>query len=185
MVDYIAKIKPINADKIETQAHGIATFSENGNSLYIHVEMFDTSANIEHWEHFHGFPDGKQAHVPTLMQDVNHDGFIDLPETEAVSGTTMVPFDDAPQERSIPHDGYPVADKYGHYEYDKDVPLKDLQAKFRRAFGSDDLQLDKRVVYVHGVPADLKLPSSVAGNAMSYDAHTTLPIAAGEIKLAH
>ena len=59
-------------------------------------------------------------------------------------------------------------------------PLKDLQAKFKQAFGSDDLQLDKRVVYVHGVPADLKLPSSVAG-----DAHTTLPIAAGEIKLAH
>lgn len=49
MVDYIAKIKPINADKIETQAHGIATFSENGNSLHIHVEMFDTPANIEHW----------------------------------------------------------------------------------------------------------------------------------------
>ena len=41
MVDYIAKIKPINADKIETQTHGIATFSENGNSLHIHVEMFD------------------------------------------------------------------------------------------------------------------------------------------------
>lgn len=57
MVDYIAKIKPINADKIETQAHGIATFSENGNSLHIHVEMFDTPANIEHWEHFHGFPE--------------------------------------------------------------------------------------------------------------------------------
>lgn len=96
------------------------------------------------------------------MQDVNHDGFIDLPETEAVSGTTMVPFDDAPQEMNISHDGYPVADKYGHYEYDKDVPLKDLQAKFKQAFGSDDLQLDKRVVYVHGVPADLKLLSSVA-----------------------
>lgn len=58
-------------------------------AFIIHVEMFDTPANIEHWEHFHGFPDGKQAHVPTLMQDVNHDGFIDLPETEAVSGTTM------------------------------------------------------------------------------------------------
>lgn len=40
------------------------------------------------------------------MQDVNHDGFIDLPETEAVPGTTMVPFDDAPQEMNIPHDGY-------------------------------------------------------------------------------
>ena len=62
-------------------------------------------------------------------------------------------------------------------EYDKDVPLKDLQAKFKQAFDSDALQLDKRVVYVHGVPADFKLPSSVAGNVMSYDAHTTLPIA--------
>lgn len=68
MVDYIAKIKPINADKIETQVHGIATFSENGNSLHIHVEMFYTPANIEHWEHFHGFPDGKQAHVPTRRE---------------------------------------------------------------------------------------------------------------------
>ena len=49
MVDYIAKIKPINADKIETQAHRIATFSENGNSLHIHVEMFDMPVilNIE------------------------------------------------------------------------------------------------------------------------------------------
>ena len=40
------------------------------------------------------------------MQEVNHDGFIDLPETEAVSGTTMVTFDDAPQEMNIPNDGY-------------------------------------------------------------------------------
>ena len=55
MVDYIAKIKPINADKIETQAHRIATFSENGNSLHIHVEMFDMPVilnigNISKWE---------------------------------------------------------------------------------------------------------------------------------------
>lgn len=50
--------------------------------------MFDTPKNIEHWEHFHGFPDGKEANVPTMTQDKNHDGFIDLPETEEVSGTT-------------------------------------------------------------------------------------------------
>lgn len=55
----------------------------------------------------------------------------------------MVPFDDVPQEMNIHHDGYLVADKYGHYEYDKDVPLKDLQAKFKQAFVSEDLQLDK------------------------------------------
>ncbi|MCH4003565.1 MAG: hypothetical protein LKH59_07220 [Lactobacillus crispatus] len=184
MTKYIAHITPLNADKIGTKAHGTATFEENGDNLHIHVEMFDTPANIEHWEHFHGFADGKKAHVPTSAQDVNHDGFIDLPETEPVSGTTMVPLDDAPQDMNIPHDGYPVADANGHYEYDIDVPLDKLQTKFADAFGSRDLQLGKRVVYVHGVPASLELPASVAGDVMSYDAHTTLPIAAGEIEKA-
>lgn len=94
----------------------------------------------------------------------------------------MVPLDDTPENMDIPHDGYPVADENGYYEYEKDVPLKSLQAKFKEAFGTDDLQLDKRVVYVHGIPSDLKLPDTVGGCVMSYDAHTTLPIAAGKIE---
>ena len=184
MTKYIAHIEPLDAEKIGTKAHGTATFEEKGDQLHIHVEMFDTPANIEHWEHFHGFPNGQKAHVPTAAQDVNHDGFIDLPETEPVSGTTMVPLDDAPENMNIPHDGYPVADSNGHYEYEIDVSLTKLQKKFKAAFGSDKLQLDKRVVYVHGVPADLELPDTVGGCVMSYDAHTTLPIAAGEIEKA-
>lgn len=182
MTKYIAKIEALNADKIGCNPHGTAEFTENGDQLHIKVEMFDTPKNIEHWEHFHGFPDGKEANVPTMAQDTNHDGFIDLPETEAVSGTTMVPLDDAPEDMNIPHDGYPKADSNGHYEYEIDVPLKDLQAKFKAAFGTEELELDKRVVYVHGVSESLSLPDSVGGCVMSYDAHTTLPIAAGKIK---
>ncbi len=184
MKKYIAHITPLNADKIGCDAHGTAEFTEDGDKLHVKVEMFDTPKNIEHWEHFHGFPDGKEANVPTMAQDKNHDGFIDLPETEEVSGTTMVPLDEAPQDMNIPHDGYPVADEKGHYEYEIDVPLKKLQAKFKDAFGSEDLQLDKRVVYVHGVPKDLELPDTVGGCVMNYDAHTTLPIAAGKIEEA-
>lgn len=91
MTKYIAIIKALNEDKIGCSPHGTAEFIENGDKLHIKVEMFDTPKNIEHWEHFHGFPNGKEANVPTMAQDINHDGFIDLPETEAVSGTTMVP----------------------------------------------------------------------------------------------
>lgn len=86
------------------------------------------------------------------------DGYIDLIETEPVSGTTMVPFDD--------------------------VPLDKLQSKFKEAFGSEDLQLDKRVVYVHGIPDSLALPDTVVGEVMCYGANTTLPIAAGKIEAA-
>ena len=182
MTKYFAEIKPLNEQKIACVPHGTAEFIENGDNLHIHVEMFDTPKNIEHWEHFHGFPDGKDAEVPTMAADTNHDGYIDLPETEPFSGTTMVPLDNAPHKMNIPHDGYPVADDSGHYEYEIDVPLKELQTSFKNAFNTPDLQLDKRVVYVHGIPESMKLPASVQGTVMSYDPHTTLPIAAGKIR---
>ncbi len=118
-----------------------------------------------------------------MAQDVNHDGFVDLPETEPVSGTTMVPFDNAPHHMDVPNDNYPVADAQGHFAYEIDVPLGDLQAKFKEVFGTDDLELDKRVIYIHGVPQDLTLPASVAGEVGMYDAHVTLPIAVGKIEV--
>ncbi len=89
MTKYKAEIVPLNDNKIGTSAHGTATFVEESDQLTITIEMFDTPANTEHWEHFHGFPDGKPADIATAAQDANHDGFVDLMETEAVSGTTM------------------------------------------------------------------------------------------------
>lgn len=180
---YVANIVPLNAEGIGTAPHGTATFTETGNQLHVTIEMFNTPANTHHWEHFHGFPDGKAAQIATMAQDVNHDGFVDLPETEPVSGTTMVPFDNAPHHMDVPNDNYPVADAQGHFAYEIDVPLGDLQAKFKEVFGTDDLELDKRVIYIHGVPQDLALPASVAGEVGMYDAHVTLPIAVGKIEV--
>ncbi|KRM87514.1 hypothetical protein [Lacticaseibacillus thailandensis] len=182
MTTYKADIVPLNADKIGTAAHGTARLELTDTELTINIEMFDTPANIEHWEHFHGFPDGQDAQIATAAQDANGDGFVDLMETESVSGTTMVPFDDAPEHMDIPHDRYPVADADGHFAYTKVVPVNELQDNFAQAFGSRDLQLDKRVIYIHGVPAGLDLPDSVAGMVGMFDAHVTLPIAVGKIK---
>ncbi|WP_412989941.1 hypothetical protein ACLJJ6_02880 [Pediococcus siamensis] len=179
---YVAKIVSLNAAAIGTKAHGTAEFIQNDDTLEIKIEMFDTPANTQHWEHFHGFPDGKDAQIATMDQDVNHDGFVDLPETEPVSGTTMVPFDDAPHQMNIPNDNYPVSDEHGHFSYQMRVPLAALRKKFKEVFGTDDLQLEKRVIYVHGVPESLQLPKTVAGEVGSYDAHVTLPIAVGKIE---
>lgn len=182
MAKYKANIGSLNANKIGTSAHGTANFTENDDQLTITIEMFDTPANTQHWEHFHGFPNGKAADIATSVQDTNHDGFIDLMETEPVSGTTMVPFDDAPENMDIPHNRYPVSDANGYFTYTKVVPLATLEANFEKAFGSKDLQLDKRVIYIHGVPKDLNLPVTVAGMVGEFDAHVTLPIAVGKIE---
>ncbi|MQS89870.1 hypothetical protein [Companilactobacillus mishanensis] len=178
---YKADIVPLNEDKIGKKPHGTASFEVSGNDLIINIEMNDTPENTQHWEHFHGFPDGKEAQISTSAQDANGDGFVDLPETKPVSGTTMVPFNDAPEEMNIPNDEYPVSDANGHFEYKKVVPLDALQAKFKEAFGDTNLNLDKRVIYIHGVPDSLELPSTVGGAVGEYDAHVTLPIAVGKI----
>ena len=78
---YTAEIVPLNAEKIGSAAHGAATFTIDGAQMKIHIDMFDTPANVQHWEHFHGFPDGKPAEIATAAQDANGDGFVDLPET--------------------------------------------------------------------------------------------------------
>ena len=52
---YRAEIKPLNAEKIGTAAHGYVEFIKEGESLQIKLEMFDTPANIQHWEHSTAF----------------------------------------------------------------------------------------------------------------------------------
>ncbi|TGD19737.1 hypothetical protein [Levilactobacillus suantsaiihabitans] len=178
---YQANIVPLNEKAIGTAAHGTALFTINGDSLTINIEMFDTPASLQHWEHFHGFPDGKAAEIATSAQDVNHDGFVDLPETGAVSGTTMVPFNDAPHEMDIPNDEYPVADANGYFAYTKVVPLAALDKKFKETFNDSELELDKRVIYIHGVTDDVALPDTVEGAVGHYSTHVTLPIAVGKI----
>lgn len=180
---YKSKIVPLNEQATGSAAHGSALFIENGDQLVVTIEMFDTPANEQHWEHFHGFPDGRNATIATMAQDANHDGFVDLPETEPVSGTTMVPFNDRPENMDIPNDAYPVADANGYFAYTKIVPLKELDVEFKKAFNDHDLALDKRVIYIHGVAKSLALPSTVAGEVAQYDQHVTLPIAVGKIEL--
>lgn len=42
MTKYRAEIKPLNAAKIGTEAHGYVEFTTEGDNLHIKLEMFDT-----------------------------------------------------------------------------------------------------------------------------------------------
>lgn len=182
-IKYYANIRPINEEVIGTSAHGTAAFDLSENNLHVLIEMFDTPKNMQHWEHFHGFPDGTNAKVATMKQDINHDGFVDLAETESVSGTTMVPFDATPHEMHIPNDSYPVSDENGYFKYEKNVPVSQLSEQFKEVFNTKEIDLDKRVIYIHGVPNSLSLPETFGGNLTEkYNHHVTLPIAVGKIE---
>ncbi len=178
---YVAHLAPMNTAVAGTRTTGEARFEIRGRNLVIDIKVEHAPPGMTHWQHFHGFKDGRAATCPGPSADKDGDGIIDLIETEPASGITMVPFDDAPAKMDVAHGIYPQASADGSYTYHEVVPLKALRAAFAGAFGAHRIDLDKRVVYIHGVPADTKLPPTVASLG-PIPAQVTLPIACGRIE---
>ena len=178
---YAAQLHPMNAKVTGVETTGEARFSIDGDTLTISVSAEELPPDMMHLQHFHGFKDNRDATCPTEVADVNIDGIIDLIETEPSSGTTMVPFHDDPVSMEIVRDTYPKAGADGTFQYQKTVSLKDLEAAFAKAFGDKELDLDRRVVFIHGILTSTKLPASAASLG-TIPAQVTLPIACGEIK---
>jgi hypothetical protein len=173
----------MNAKVTGVESTGEARFSIAGDTLTITINAQKLPPDMMHLQHFHGFKDNRDATCPTEVADVNLDGIIDLIETEPTSGTTMVPFHDDPVSMEIVRDTYPKAAADGTFQYQKNVSLKDLKAAFAKTFGDKELDLDRRVVFIHGILASTKLPVSAASLG-TIPAQVTLPIACGEIKRA-
>jgi hypothetical protein len=177
---YVARLLPINRKASGMSAEGEMRFTVHGDSLTIAVRVGGVPANIEHWQHFHGFPDGHQANCATIAADTSRDGYIDIRETEPVMGTTMVPFNADPVGMDIPTHDYPHADAKGNYVYDKTVSLVALQRAFGMKYGGE-IDLTKRVAQVHGVPESVALPKRVASLG-TLSSRITIPLACGAIK---
>ena len=183
-VTYKAELSPLNSKTAGSEARGEATFTISGDQLTIHVSAKGVSPNMRHLRHLHGFAKGdRKAKCPAARNDKDGDGIIDLIETEPVAGTTMVPFHDDPVSMEIVKDTYPAAGADGSYSYEKTISLKALKDVFAAKFPGQQLALDRRVVFLHGVPASTKLPATVA-SLDGIPAQVTLPIACGEIKKA-
>jgi hypothetical protein len=139
----------------------------------------DAAPRLTHWQHFHGFKDNRDASCATESADKNRDGIVDLIETEPASGTTMVPFIDDPVSMNVAEGAYPKASADGTYEYQQTVSVEALTAAFSKAFDGAKLDLDRRVVLIHGTPNTL--PKSVQSLG-PIPAQVTLPIACGTIE---
>lgn len=178
---YTAHLTPLNTKVTGLDTKGEARFTLKGDKLTIDINVTGAPPNMMHLQHFHGFKDGRQANCPTSSADKNGDGIIDLIETEPASGTTMVPFNGDPVGMKILSNSYPKASPKGAYHYRQTVSLSALKAAFAKSFGDEKLDLDRRVVYIHGIPSTTKLPASVASLG-TVPAQVTLPIACGEIR---
>jgi Cu/Zn superoxide dismutase len=179
---YVARLSALNTTVTGLKSAGEATLTIKGDSLTIAMNASGLPKNIEHWQHFHGFTDGREATCPTQSADANGDGIIDVVETGAAAGTTMVPFSGDPVSMDVAHGAYPKATATGALQYRETVSLSALQAAFAKAFDGQKLDLDRRVVFIHGIPAASTLKSSVASLG-PIPGQVTLPIACGKLTL--
>ncbi|CAM5202980.1 hypothetical protein CDEF62S_00940 [Castellaniella defragrans] len=178
---YVAHLIPMNTQVTHSNTTGEAHFDIHGDRLTIDIRVRNAPGNIVHWQHFHGLATGGGASCPTLGADTNGDRIVDLIETGPAAGTTMVPFDTMPAAMDVAHGHYPKASADGSYHYHQTVSVKALSAAFAKAFPGQGLNLDKRVVFIHGVPSDTTLPGTVQSLG-PIPAAVTLPIACGKIE---
>jgi hypothetical protein len=176
---YLAQLRPMNSKATSHRTTGEARFTVEGDSLTISVQVKDAAPRLTHWQHFHGFKDNRDATCATASADKNRDGIVDLIETEPASGTTMVPFIDDPVSMNVAEGMYPKASGDGTYEYQQTVSLEALTAAFSKAFDGAKLDLDRRVVLIHGTPNTLPKSGASLG---PIPAQVTLPIACGTIE---
>jgi hypothetical protein len=177
---FTADLSPVNARLLDSTPAGEASLEIRGDSMIIMVAARGLPPAMMHLQHFHGFEDGSPARCPGTDADANGDGVIDVIETAPMAGTTMVPFHDDPLSMEIHTQTYPRADSEGSYSYRMAVPLDSLRSAFAERFGGE-LALDRRVVFIHGVPQDLDLPASAETKA-GLPVHASLPIACGELR---
>ncbi len=177
---YVANLDPLNTNVKKMNTTAQAKFIMTKDSLLVMIDVKNAPPGIEHWQHFHGFANNNDASCASAADDKKGDGIIDVAETEPVSGTTMVPFNGETEEMNIGSDTYPKAGADSAYHYETKVSLEKLRASFKKAFGDSMLDLDRRVLYIHGVPENSNLPKSVASLG-DIPAHVTLPIACGKI----
>ncbi len=180
-VIYEAHLSALNSNVTGMQPNGNARFVIADDTMTVTIDMNQVPPNMQHWQHFHGFKNDSLASCPPQSADKNGDSIIDVIETEPFSGTTMVPFNGMPAHMDVGSDTYPEAGADSAYHYETKIPMDQLKAGFAKAFGDTLLDLDKRVLYIHGVPSNTKLPSSVASIA-DIPTQITLPIACGKIE---
>ncbi|EKV32032.1 hypothetical protein C882_3096 [Caenispirillum salinarum AK4] len=178
--DYLGTLQAMNGSSLS----GMVAFKTTDEGrLIASLGASDMSPGM-HMAHIHGFTGEppKDATCPTDDADANDDGLIDLIETEAVAGTTLVPLTADPASLTIKGaKGYPRADQDGSVLYLETADIQALEQALRKAHGTP-LALEKRVVFVHGLPDGVDVPDS-ARSLPEVPARLTLPIACAEIEV--
>lgn len=180
---YQAKFITLNGH-VNGTVPGTANFLRKEDKLYAYVRLFAGYPKAWHQQFVY-----TGSRCPTMNDDTNLDGFIDIAEAEAVVGKILIPMDSDISTQSSGARFYPLADLSGYYAYERITSfsrfLRDLQSP--DANEKDDvvklapgegLRIQGKVFMVLGVAETVMLPETVATKERRRP-FQTLPVACG------
>lgn len=183
---YMAKFETLNPH-VNGTIPGSLTFYRKGDRLMTYVRLFAGGPKVWHQQ---GVYMGTRC--PTLSDDLNGDGFIDIDEGMKVFGKMIIPLDANMNSQSAGKNFYPLADLSGYYHYERIASFKNLfedlyetdrdeEDHIIKIAAGEPFTFEGKVVVVQGVAETTALPETIAIQPRRRP-FQTLPITCGVIK---
>ena len=186
---FTTDFKSLNNSGVDGQA--FLLLDARSQTLTVHIQAEGLEPGQVHPQHIHGFSNDMDAKTPTLAQDDDRDGFVELAEGLDTYGPvqlnlTLNPEDSAHDHGSDGHDHtgsavFPTADENGELRYTEtfhfDASDENAQAIFN---GITPLQAKEIVLHGLTLQEDQGRGDGEADGTAGYKA--VLPVASGELQ---
>ena len=172
-----ARLTPLNSN-VSGLINGTAEIVFEGDTFEARTNVIDAPDSTHPQYIYLG------STCPDPSADSNQDSFIDGIEVQSTAGKIIIPLDDDLATQSS--GSFPIGVSYQYNEStsflemvsELKMPDDDATDSVTRLGQNDEIDLDGRVVIIHGVPASATLPMTVRG-VDGATAQETLPIACG------
>ncbi len=168
---YRALLRPLNSRLSGFIPTGVAEISISGDVMEVKT-LLDDDARVAHRQAIQ-----LGTRCPTLSDDGNGDGVIDIAEALRASGAVFIPLDSDLNSAELGAGVYPIG---SGFTYTEKASLQELEADARERTGQN-LNLAGRVVLIHGVASETALPETVA-TVENQPRSVTIPVACGILK---
>lgn len=177
--EYVAYLRTINSSVNGYIPYGRAELSLKEDELKV-VTYLDDDQRVMHMQRIHT---GRRC--PTLEDDLNNDGFIDIIEAEQALGEVILPLDNDLSSRQAGEDKYPIG---SNFTYTRSASwsgiIEDLKQPYKEGYfvlKDGHLNLQNRVILIHGTAFSGLVPTTLA-TTEGMEPHLSVPIACGIIQ---
>lgn len=179
---YLAKFKTLNSH-VNGTVPGSVTFLRDKDKVMVYLRLFAGYPKAWHQQKIY-----EGSRCPTIADDTNGDGYIDIFEAEAVLGKQLIPLDADISSQKSGRNFFPLGDPSGSYYYERITSfsrmfrdLKDIKnagEEYKKLAPEEGLSIEGKTILIQGVSAEVEFPETVQSSPR-YKPFQTLPIVCG------